>query len=646
VTSIRKKLQLLLLDGDAAGAEVAVNELRAAGLAFSANLAGSQLQFRELLASAEFDLVISEYQLPDWTAFDALEILKQENGDVPAVLFTAIDSEVFAAECIQRGAVDCVPKNQSRRLPLAVSQAVSDRALRHAQEHVQSALRSSDEIYRNLFLESPEPMWVFDLQTLRFLAVNRAAIRQYGYSQEEFLAMTIADIRPAADVPALHSFLADEIPAREWRHKKKDGTLIQVEVSAHSLEFGGAPSMLAISRDITEQRSLEQQLRQAQKMEAVGRLAGGVAHDFNNLLTIVNSYAELTLGHTADPRLRGYAEKIMNAGERAATLTQQLLVFSRKQVFEARPVVLNRLLEELGKMLPALIGEDIDLTFHLAPDLGIVLADPVHMEQVVMNLVINARDAMPQGGKLLIETSNAEIDEEYARHNPQTSPGEYVLLSVSDTGIGMDAQTKSRLFEPFFTTKEVGRGTGLGLATVYGIVKQAQGFIGVYSELMKGTTFKIYLPRTGSEQAEAVHLQKPLERRRGTETVLLVEDEPALRMVTREVLESLGYTVLECTQGAEALELAKARRAPIDIILTDLVMPGIRGPELAFRIRKLHPEAQTVFMSGYSDRVLQAQELGPDSLFLQKPFSVANLSDKLRAAAERIPAPVASRRWF
>ncbi|HJZ55120.1 MAG TPA: PAS domain S-box protein, partial [Gemmataceae bacterium] len=363
-----------------------------------------------------------------------------------------------------------------------------------------AALRASEERYRHLFEANPHPMWVVDVETLRFLAVNDAMVERYGYSREELLAMTIQDIRPPEDVPAMLKQVRRVRPDMEfagvWRHRWKDGTVREVEVASHALQYGDRPARLVAAVDVTDRQRLEEQLRQSQKMDAVGQLAGGVAHDFNNLLTVINGYGELIRDRLPeDHPVRAFADVMTRAGEQAAGHTRQLLAFSRKQVLAPKVLDLNRVVDEMERLLRRMIGEDIDLAARLQPDLGHVRTDPSQIEQVILNLAVNARDAMPCGGKLTIETRDVELDAGYAHAHPEVKPGRYVMLAVSDTGVGMTEEVKRHIFEPFFTTKEKGRGTGLGLATVYGVVKQSGGSVEVYSEMGRGTVFKVYLPR-------------------------------------------------------------------------------------------------------------------------------------------------------
>ena len=391
--------------------------------------------------------------------------------------------------------------------------------------------------------------------------------------------------------------------------------------------------------DLRALRESEEELRQAQKMEAVGRLAGGVAHDFNNMMSAVIGFSELVLARLegAHP-LRHYVEEIMRAGERASALTNQLLVFSRKQVLEPRVLDLNRIVADVERLLQRLIGEDVELVSVLDPALEPVVADPGQVEQVIVNLAVNARDAMPTGGKLTIETANVELDEDYASRHLDVEPGSYVLLAVTDTGVGMEADTAERIFEPFFTTKEEGRGTGLGLATVFGVVKQSGGAICVDSEPGRGTSFKIYLPRTrATVETLDVHAVPP-EGPRGSETILLVEDEQIVRDLEREALEESGYTVLEARSASHALELAQEYRGTIDLLLTDVVMPELSGHEVAERLTARRPEMKVLYASGYTDgAIVRHGVLEPGIAFLPKPLTPASLARKVR---EVLDAPL------
>jgi len=509
-------------------------------------------------------------------------------------------------------------------------------ALAIERRRAEEALRKSESTFRLLFEHNPLPTWVFDSETLRFLQVNEAAVQQYGYTAEEFASLTMLDIRPPEERAGFKAQMATWPDAGQyranWKHLSKDGRLINVEIISHQLEYAGRRVRLMVAQDVGERQHLEQQLRQAQKMEAVGRLAGGVAHDFNNLLMVIKGHTELLLNALAssDPMSRKIGH-IDRAADRATALTRQLLAFSRMQVLQPRLMNLNSIIEDMGNLLPRLIGEDIELVIRPGAT-GTIRADASQMEQVIMNLAVNARDAMPGGGKLVIETANADLDHTYSAGHPIVKPGHYVLLAVSDSGVGMDAATQAHIFEPFFTTKEQGKGTGLGLATVYGVVKQSGGFIWVYSEVGKGTCFKIYLPRV-EQPAEATGVPQALaEVPRGTETVLLAEDEQDVREVAREFLESGGYQVIEAQNGEEALRIGSEHPGKIDLLITDMVMPGMRGAELAARLQQARGDLRVLYMSGYSEHSAAEPELGSKSMkLLTKPFSRGAL---LRAARE------------
>ncbi len=621
-------------------------------------------------------------------------------------------------------------------------------------------LDSKQSSFNILFWQHPQPMWVFDVNSLEFLAVNDAAVAFYGYSREQFLKMLVTEIRPPEEVPRLLDYVKQIRVgiqySGQWRHMLASGQVVDMSIIAHAIRFEGRDAILVLARDvtkekqaeealrkyklifdeavvgiyqtlpdgrllvanpamarifgydsaeelltsiydvraqlyvnperrddfrrqmdeygvvqdfeveiyrkdrsrawlltnarairengeivryegtttdITERKLLEDQLRQAQKMEAVGRLAGGVAHDFNNALGIITGYSDLLQMRipTGEP-LRKYAEEIAKAGHRAAGLTRQLLAFSRKQVIQPVVLDLNSVTGDLEKMLRRLIGEDIEISFRRHARLGRVMADPGQIEQIIMNLAVNARDAMPRGGKLLIETANAEIDDIYSRQNPFVSPGSFVLLSISDNGCGMDRQTQAHIFEPFFTTKEPGKGTGLGLSTVYGIVKQNLGFIQVYSELGKGTTFKIYLPRV-SKARQTSSARESAVIPRGTASILLVEDEPGLRDVAKTCLLNHGYRVLDAEDAKGALAVAAQNPGAIDLLLTDVVMPGISGHELAGRLNITHPGIKVLYMSGYTnDLIAQYGVMDRDILLLEKPFTLHSLLSKVHRA--------------
>jgi len=519
-----------------------------------------------------------------------------------------------------------------RRARLILSRDVTER------RHLERQLLENEQKYRMLFESNAEAMYVYDLETHRFLAVNQAAIGRYGYSRDEFLGMTVFDLWPAAEAEKLRLYLRQhphlsETPSN-WIHQRKDGTLLEAEVISHTIDFGGRQANLALARDVTEQRRLEAQLRQAQKMEAVGRLAGGIAHDFNNLLTAILGSAQLALREVEPSHVvREDLEEIRRAGLRAADLTRQLLAYSRRQVVAPKVIDVNETLRALDSMLRRLIREDIDLVMDLAPRPLAVKSDAGQLEQVVLNLVVNARDALPHAGRIVIRTTGVVLGPPplQPQNDPPAPPGPYVNLEVSDTGSGLSPEARAHLFEPFFTTKEMGKGTGLGLATVYGIVKQNGGYIYVDSATSEGTKVRVYLP----EATEPVHVPDqtpvPPSPSRGSETVLLVEDEAAVRQFARRALESSGYCVLAAGDGAEAMATAASHPGPIHVLVTDVVMPGMGGPELARRLAQQRSTLRVLFCSGYTDDASVREgvrEAG--TAFLQKPFSPEELIRKVR----------------
>jgi two-component system, cell cycle sensor histidine kinase and response regulator CckA len=469
---------------------------------------------------------------------------------------------------------------------------------------------------------------------------NAGAQRIKGYSEKEILGQHLRRFFPPEDVARgrpdeelRDALLRGRLETEGWR-VRKDGTRLWANVVVTALydQAGKHAGYAKVTRDLTEQRRLEEQLRQAQKMEAIGRLAGGVAHDFNNVLSVVLSYSEMICDDvTLDEPLRADVDEIKRAALRATALTRQLLAFSRQQVLEAKVLNLKESIDGMVPMLRRLLGADIELTPLSASGLWNIMADPGQIEQIVMNLAVNARDAMPLGGKLTIETANVELDDEYASAHHDVRAGAYVMLGVSDTGTGMDAETQRRIFEPFFTTKEQGKGTGLGLATVFGIVKQSGGHIWVYSEPGMGTTFKVYFPRTSGAIAPRTSERPAPESGRATETILLVEDDEQVRTLARDILRRSGYVVLEAPGAGEALLVSEQHGAKIHLLLTDVIMPRMGGRQLAERLATRRPEMKVLFMSGYTDdAVLQHGVLDSGVAYLHKPLTPTLLTRKVR----------------
>ena len=508
----------------------------------------------------------------------------------------------------------------------------------YALRSLQEGLQRSELNFRSLVTNAPYGICRCDDRGI-VLDANPALVAMLGHaSASNLMGNNLANLYADSQqwftlADYLRSMQQFKGLAGEW--VRNDGRQVSVRLSGRAIQGPEQDIFFELfAEDVTETRALEQQLRQAQKMEAVGRLAGGIAHDFNNLLMVISGYCEfLTDRIGADAELRGLVHEIARAADRAAALTRQLLAFSRKQMLAPKVVDLNAVVTENLKMLTRVIGEDIDLVMIPGQGLGAVKADPSQIEQVIMNLAVNARDAMPQGGKLTIETSNATLDETYVRLHTPVKPGEYVMLAISDTGMGMDAETQTQIFEPFFTTKGT-KGTGLGLSTVYGIVKQSEGYIWVYSEPGKGTSFKIYLPRVNAA-GEPVPVQAWRPRRAASgpvrETVLLVEDENTLRNLARQYLANQGYTVLEANNGVAATQISATHPGPIHLLLTDVIMPGMNGRELAHRITSVRPETRVLYMSGYTENAIGHNGMLEAGInLLQKPFTLPALKAKVR----------------
>jgi two-component system cell cycle sensor histidine kinase/response regulator CckA len=499
--------------------------------------------------------------------------------------------------------------------------------------HIRRQVLEQEKLFRLITENAGDMIAVIDSRGERLYS-SPSYEKVLGYSSHELLGSALDQVHPE-DRPLVEE-AANEARQTglgrriEYRMRHKDGTWRYLESTASAIRDDDkvVEKLVVVNRDISARRRLEEQFRQAQKMEAVGRLSGGIAHDFNNLLAVIIGYAEI-LEDRVPMADREAVEEILKAGHRAASLTGQLLAFSRQQVLEPRVLDLNHSVSDTEKMLRRLVGEDISFVTRLEPQLGAVKADPGQIGQILMNLVVNARDAMPDGGQLLIETANVVMDEAFVRRYPYpVKTGSYTQLAVTDTGVGMDFETQTHIFEPFFTTKEKDAGTGLGLATVYGVVKQSGGYIEAISEPGRGTTFKIYLPRV----EDAVTALDPLEpevRGEGNETILLVEDEAALRNLAYQVLVSLGYKVLEASGGAEALAFAE-HVENIDLLLTDIVMPDINGRVLAQQLRSIHPEIKVIYMSGYTGQAVGNHGIIHPGAFLPKPFSREVLAGKIR----------------
>ncbi len=641
-------IRVLLLEDEPADAELIARELHKAAADVAVHRATSREEFALALREFAPDVVISDHNLPQFSGWDALQLVRRLALDMPFILVTGSLNEETAVAYMKAGAADYLLKDRIARLGPAVAAVLEQKRIREEQERArvaaEEALRAQREFLRAVVDLSPNLIFVKDWDG-RFVLVNQAVADIYGTTVEALLGKTDADFNP--NVTEIEHFLRDDravmgggqpklIPeepvtdARTGKVRWFQTMKVPLRLPSHD-----RPLVLGVSTDITERRRLEDQVRLAQKMEAVGTLAGGVAHDFNNLLAAIKATVELALlDLPSDTPVRGDLAEVLEHADRAAALTRQLLAFGRKQVLEPRIVDLNALVVGTVKMLMRVIEEDVQFVLEETPDPATVSADPGQLEQVLMNLCVNARDAMPRGGELAILTERVSIDEAFCATHPWARPGDYVRLTVSDTGIGMDAATQSRIFEPFFTTKVMARGTGLGLAVVYGIVKQHGGLIHVYSEPGKGTSFRIYLPfRAGVP--EAVAPEDAGELVGGSERILLAEDDDALRATTTKLFQRLGYTVVAAANGTEAVEVLAKQGGTFDLAVLDVVMPGLPGQAVFQEAHGRHPGLRFLFTTGYSPGTSHVQPLKPlPARVLTKPYGIRELARAVRRALD------------
>ncbi|HVD77626.1 MAG TPA: response regulator [Vicinamibacteria bacterium] len=649
-------LRVLLVEDSADDALLLEREIRRGGFDLSLTRVENESQFLSAMSQA-WDVVVSDYVLPRFTALGVLRHLRHLHFDIPTIVVSGTVTESELVDAMKAGAHDYVQKQNLARLVVAIRRELGEAAGRRRRREAENALREAQERFRFVVENTADVVYRLRFPDMVYDYLSPGIERLTGYGPREIngvglngLIVSVTDTagRPVAieklewarRIEQFGEFSAD------YQVRTKSGELRWLADHSFPWRDGHGRLLGAVGTlvDVTVRKDLEAQLTQAQKMEAVGRLAGGVAHDFNNLTTAILGYSELMLRRLGpDDPLRRHVAEVTRAAERAAALTRQLLAFSRKQLLQPKVLDVAEVLEHSRGLLERLIGEDVELVTRGEPGVGRVRADPVQLDQVILNLAVNARDAMPRGGRLVLEASNADLDEDYAHEHVTVRPGRYVMLAVSDTGHGMDKETQQRIFEPFFTTKEMGKGTGLGLSTVYGIVQQSGGYVWVYSEVGRGTTFKIYLPRVEDEADRPPPVAEPPAARAITSgLVLLVEDEASVRELLRELLETAGYSVLEASRPGEALRIAQARAEPIQLLITDVVMPEMTGPELARRLAEMRPGLRMLFLSGYTEGVVVDKGLlGEGAHFLQKPFTGEVLEAKVRevldAAARAAP---------
>ena len=640
-------IRILHLEDDPCDQELIHAALLTDGLQFDARTVSAREEFETALAKGSFDLILSDFKVPDYDGLSALRFVRKGSPDQPFILVSGTIGEEAAIESLRCGATDYVLKHRLTALAPSVRRALAEAEERRGRKRAEEKLVSEQQFLRAV-LDNIEAGIAACDDSGTLTLFNRAAREMHGLPLEplpperwaEYYSLYGPDGKTPLEkeqIPLFRALGGESVRNFEMMIVPTDGKPRTLLASGQPVTDGAGRRIGAVValHDLTERKSLERQLHQSQKMEAIGRLAGGVAHDFNNLLGVIMGYSEMVLADMGpdDPR-RGRIEQIRKSGERAASLTRQLLAFSRKQILEPRVLDLYALLADMDKMLRRLIGEDVHLVTRPDPLLPPIKADPGQIEQIVMNLVVNARDAMPNGGTITIETTGVELDPDTVPAHEGAKPGAYVMLVVSDTGVGMTPDVQAQIFEPFFTTKEAGSGTGLGLSTVYGIVTQSGGHITVASQPDRGTRFEVYLPQVEKSAAVAAPLRPPSPASPvGTETILVVEDEPMVREMLCDSLREFGYTVLEAGEIVEAEKRCRQHSGAIHLLMTDVVLPGVGGRELAEKLTALRPEMNLLFMSGYTDdAVVRHGILTAGVMFLQKPFTLVGMARKVREA--------------
>jgi two-component system cell cycle sensor histidine kinase/response regulator CckA len=640
---MRAPLKILLVEDSEDDALLLERKLKKGGYEPDLVRVDEAEAMEEALDRKEWDVVIADYSMPNFSAIEALELVKRKGLDTPFVIVSGAIGEETAVAAMKAGAHDYVMKDNLNRLIPAIARELKDAQVRKERRKAEAALRESQERYRSLVENIDLRVTLLD-HSYTIVMSNAAAARTAGLDQDEMVGKKCFELfegrsTVCSDCPGRRAMETAVTSEAENEVTDRDGRVSYFRFRAFPIfgPQGDTAGFIEVVEDITERKQLEEQLRHSAKMEAIGRMAGGVAHDFNNLLTAIIGFSNMLLRQL--PEEHGHREKLIQisrAADRAAGLTRQLLALGRRQLLAVEVLDLNVTINDFSKMVQRLIGEDIFLSLALDPRLWRVKADPGHMEQILLNLAVNARDAMPRGGSLYLETTNTELGADYVRsHASDLTPGEYVMLSVTDTGHGMDARTQSRIFEPFFTTKEAGKGTGLGLSTIYGIVKQHKGHIEVHSDFGQGASFKIYLPREHAPDHAQPEVQRSMAHPTGTETILVVEDEQLVRELACESLEMLGYAVLSACDPEQAIKVSERHRGPIHLLLTDVVMPTMDGASLLKELSRNRPELKVLYMSGYSaNTIIQYGVMNASGYFLQKPFTVDGLAGKLRMALD------------
>jgi two-component system cell cycle sensor histidine kinase/response regulator CckA len=642
-----RPIRVLHLEDSLRDAELIRGKLDLAGVSCDVVLTNSRESFDAALRRQSFDLVLCDYNVPGYDGVSALTRVKEVQPEAPVIIISGTVGEEEAVKCLHAGATDYLLKQRLERLAAAVRRAIQETDDRRRRKEAEDALLQRERRLSSIYEAVADMLFYLAVEDdggYRFLSVNPAFVSATGLAYDRVIGERIETVFPR---PTLATAIDHFDRARRERRVVRWEASAEFPAGELTGDVSVAPVFDAAGRcthlvgavhDLTERRQLEAQLRHAQKMESVGQLAGGIAHDFNNLLTVINGLAQLVLEQVkdGDEQLREDMEEIRRAGERAAALTRQLLTFSRKQILQPQILDLNVVVAEMIGMLRRLLGEDVELSIRAANDPLRIKADRGQIEQVLANLAVNARDAMPSGGSLVIDTRQMEIGAASEQHQCPLPPGRYVVLTVSDTGTGMDESTRQRIFEPFFTTKGPGRGTGLGLSTVYGIVKETGGFIKVESTVGRGSSFTIYLPL--AMQPSIANGSSTGTASTGTETILIVEDVVGLRTLIARALKSAGYNVLLAATGDEALQLLERTREPVHLVVTDVVMPGMNGRTLADRIRMIRPDTKVLYMSGYTDDVVVRHGVSSGTVpFVSKPFDQAELMRTIRRVLDELP---------